>query len=783
MQADVHNRRILVIDDEKSIHEAFAKILWHEKEPGDLGDLRAALLGAVQRPAISIEYEIDHAFQGQEGLDMVRAAHQQDRRFALAFVDMRMPPGWDGLETIEHLWQTDPDLQVVICTAYSDYSWEEIVQRLGQTDRLLLLKKPFENAEVWQLACALTEKWKLTQQARATLSHLEDMVEKRTTDYQNANKQLKSEIVERKRAEDALRESEQRYRNVYDTAPLAFVIWDNHCHVTGWNQRAEEMFGWSREEILGRNFFEFLVPEGARPRVQDVVEKIQRGVVESNVTNENLTKNGGTILCRWNHSILYDTAGRAVGAMSLALDITEQRLAEERLHSAAFHDSLTGLPNRASLVERIGRSLARARRQSDFLFAVLFLDLDNFKLVNDSLGHRAGDELLVKVARRLTTFLRSMDTVIRVEEDTTGRLGGDEFVILLEGISKQSDAALVAERLQQQLKTAFDLTGHNVVVSTSIGICVSSSNYSEADHLLRDADTAMYRAKNAGKAQYAVFDHEMHADAMARLQIENDLRNAIDQAEFKLVYQPIVSLPERSIVGFEALLRWDHPTLGRVLPAQFISVAEDTGLIVPLGRWALSEACQQLNRFWAEWPQSPLLTMNVNCSRRQLLDPDLVSEVNRVLTEHGLPAETLNLEITESAIMKDSVALHRMRDLKALGVGLQMDDFGTGYSSLSCLHDFPLDVVKIDRSFSAMMDEDPEYVAIVQAIVTLAHNLHMKVTIEGVETQTQLDQILPLKCDFAQGYLFSKPVEADMLERILTNANGAPELGPQHARV
>ena len=452
----------------------------------------------------------------------------------------------------------------------------------------------------------------------------------------------------------------------------------------------------------------------------------------------------------------------------LEREITVRRQAEDRLRHDAFHDTLTDLPNRAFLMERLESCLERASRQEDYLFAVLFLDIDNFKVINDSLGHNAGDELLVESAERLTACLRGLDIVARVGQDTAARLGGDEFVILLDGLSKPSDAVLVAQRLQKELSVPFKLRGQEVVISASIGIALDQGEHKMAEHLLRDADTAMYRAKVAGKARHEVFDEAMHTQAMARMQLENELRAAIEQGQFQLVYQPIVDLPTQQINSFEALIRWNHPDRGTVPPVEFIPVAEETRLIVPIGRWVLREACRQLQAWNAQLPPERALSISVNVSKREVAEPGFVQEVQRLLQTTGIDGPQLKLEITESVIMDNPEhIIEVLRQLKQLGIELHMDDFGTGLSSLSCLHKFPLDVLKIDRAFVTTMGPNREYAGFVHTIVTLAHSLDMKVTAEGIETPEQLAQLLALDCDYGQGYLFSKPLSATEAEAII----------------
>ena len=427
---------------------------------------------------------------------------------------------------------------------------------------------------------------------------------------------------------------------------------------------------------------------------------------------------------------------------------------KDHFRHAAFHDTLTNLPNRALLAENLKFVIERAKNQEDYQFAVLFLDLDRFKIVNDSLGHTIGDQLLMAMARRLESCIRDMDIV--------ARLGGDEFAILLDGITSGSDATNMARRIQEKLASPFNLSGHEVFTTTSIGIALSSTGYDHPENMLRDADTAMYRAKAQGKACYEVFDKGMHTHAVYLLKMENDLRRALDREEFCVYYQPIVSLETGALAGFEALIRWQHPERGFVNPGDFIPLAEDTGLIVPIGQWILKRACQQLAKWQWQSPANRDLVMSVNLSSKQLAQPDLVNWIGEVLEETNVEAKYLKLEITESAVMDNAeMAVRLLKRLQALGVQLSIDDFGTGYSSLGYLHRFPVNTLKIDRSFVGRIGEAAENIEIVRTIVSLAENMGMDVVAEGVETLSQLTQLRKLNCQFGQGYLFSRPVDAD----------------------
>lgn len=438
-------------------------------------------------------------------------------------------------------------------------------------------------------------------------------------------------------------------------------------------------------------------------------------------------------------------------------DITKRKQIEKQLLHDAFHDSLTGLANRALFMERLDHAIQLTKRREDYTFAVLFLDLDRFKVINDSLGHMTGDQLLIALAQRLQNCLRSSDTF--------ARLGGDEFAILIED---SNNVTQIIERIQQQLKLPFNLTGQEIYATASIGVILNTIGYDHPEALLRDADTAMYRAKAGGKARHEVFDISMHDQAVALLQLENDLQRAVKTCEFQLHYQPIVSLKSNQIIGFEALVRWQHPTRGLISPADFIPIAEDTGLVIPLGWWVLQEACRQLRAWQVKNCTCPPLTISVNLSVKQFAQPNLVEQIIRILHETNLEPCNLNLEITESVLMEapESVAAV-MHQLKALGISLSLDDFGTGYSSLSYLHRFPIDTLKIDRSFISGVGNGSDTWEIVRAIAMMAHALNMDVIAEGVETKEQLAHIKALKCKYAQGYFFSQPVDSATVSELI----------------
>src|SRR6202521_4775401 len=558
-----------------------------------------------------------------------------------------------------------------------------------------------------------------------------------------------------KRAHEALRESEERYALAARGANDGLWDWNLLTHVMYFSPRWKSMLGY-REGEIGDRLEEWLdrIHDSDRERVKDELAAHQKGLTSHFESEQRVLNKDGTF--RWMLSrglAVRDASGKATRMAGSQTDITEGKVT----------DPLTGLPNRLLFIDRLGRLIKHAKRRKDHLFAVLFLDLDGFKMINDSLGHLVGDQLLLAVSNRLERCLRLTDTVARLGETfTMARLGGDEFTVLLDDLKDPGDARLTADRLMNVLTAPFVLGGREVFTSVSIGIALSNSAYENPDDMLRDADTAMYRAKSLGKARYEIFDADMRASLVARLQVETDLRHALERGEFRNFYQPIVALESGRIVGFEALLRWQHPTRGLIAPDQFIHVAEETGLIRELGWWNLREACRQLSD-WKKHSDNYLnFTMNVNLSAKQFLQPNLVEEIRDLMHELEFSPGTLKLEITESTIMIDPTATTKMlRQIKALGILLAIDDFGTGYSSLSYLHRFPIATLKIDRSFISGMGDDGEGMEIARTILPMANNLRLDVVAEGVETIQQVALLKKLECKYGQGYYFSRPLTAE----------------------
>ncbi len=570
------------------------------------------------------------------------------------------------------------------------------------------------------------------------------------------------DVTERRRAEEALRASEERYALAARGANDGLWDWDLDSNRIYYSPRWKAMLGYADEE-LGDSPEEWLsrIHRSDVERVRSAIRAhLEGGSSSFEMEYRIRCRDGGF---RWMLSrglAVRNAEGRAYRMAGSQTDITARKMAEERLMHEAVHDVLTGLPNRALFMDLLARALARSKRRKGYRFAVLFLDLDRFKVINDSLGHVVGDRLLVEIAGCLARCLRP--------EDTVARLGGDEFTVLLEDMNDPSDATRVAERIHQELKAPFILDGHEVYTSVSIGIALSATGYTEPEHLLRDADTAMYRAKAKGKARHEVFDPEMHTRAVHLLQLETELRHALEQRAFRLLYQPIVSLRDGQIHVCEALLRWQHPERGLVAPEEFIQVADEAGLLLPLGEWIVEEACRQAKAWTEYFGADRPVAVSVNFSSRQFGQQDLVRKLREVLSRTGVDPGLLKVEITERVIMDHADSgISTLKELTDLGVEIYIDDFGTGYSSFSILHQFPVAALKVDSSFIRNLQSQAEVKDIVRTIITLAGHLGVEVIAEGVETESQLAFLKKLKCHRVQGSLFCLPEDPGAVARLI----------------
>lgn len=605
-----------------------------------------------------------------------------------------------------------------------------------------------------------------TSLAFLTYSFPVNVASKMEEQIQNLIQTIQLAKAESDRLRAVAQASEQRFRDLLQGVDA--IVWEADAanyQFTFVSQQAEELLGYPIEQwITNANFRTTYIHPDDHEEVVKLYQLATSQLKEQVIEYRAIAADGRVLWLRDLFQVVDNAAGQASLLRGVMVDITKFKHAEDQLRHDAMHDVLTGLPNRALFMHRLGQTIELAKRKQDYLFGVLFLDLDRFKVINDTLGHKVGDQLLIEISRRLEMCIRSCDTV--------ARLGGDEFVILLEDIKNINDATYVAERIQQELALPINLSGQEVFAGTSIGIALSQTGYTRPESLLRDADTAMYHAKSLGRTRYQVFDPTMHTQAVAMLQIESDLKRAIENQDFRLYYQPIVSLTTGRITGFEALIRLWHPERGLVPPAEFLPVAEKIGLIVPINDWVLRKACHQMRLWQLKFPTNSPLTISVNLSSKQFKQSGLVMQIQQALHTTGLDASCLKLEVTESVIIENSPSVNAiLSQLQALGVHLCLDNFGTGYSSLSYLRHFPIDTLKIDHSYITNMsiidDDENSKVHIIQSTIILANKLGIDVIAEGVETKQQLAQLRQMRCKCAQGYFFSKPVNNKAAEALI----------------
>lgn len=563
---------------------------------------------------------------------------------------------------------------------------------------------------------------------------------------------------------DALRESEERFRSAFNYAPIGIGLVSPAGKWLKVNRAMIEILGYSEEEFLASDFHSMTMQDDLGDALIKVHELLKGKIANYQREQRFVHKSGHTVWTSWSVSAASDTKSEQPNLIFQIQDITARKLAEEKLQHEATHDALTGLPNRAFFMSRLSDALEKRREIIDYKVSVLFIDLDRFKYVNDSLGHLIGDDLLKGIAARLTDCLRPADMV--------ARLGGDEFTILVEGRYDINEVNRIAERIQKKFSIAFDLRGHEVYSSASIGILHASEKHKVSEDIMRDADTAMYQAKRAGKARHEVFDEKMHSAAKEILQLETDLRRAVEREEIAVYYQPIYSLATGRIEGVEALARWQHSELGEIPPGKFIPLAEEIGLIDKVSEQVISSACRDIGSLKKDLGEYFPLSMSVNISCRQFAQPVLVKSIKSILDETSFSPRDLKLEITESVFFEHAErAIEMLHELRELGIDIDIDDFGTGYSNLGYLMKLPISKLKIDRSFVAMIDDEGGNDEIVRAIVTLARNLGLKVIAEGIETEAQLEKLKLLECEGGQGYYFAEPMTYEKLREFFFEGN------------
>lgn len=744
------NRRILLADDMPAIHEDFRKVLLAGAASPELDDVEAALFGETAKAA-AVTFTLDSAYQGQEALAKVREALQSEQPYALAFIDMRMPPGWDGVETIEQLWREDPRLQIVICTAYADQTWLEIFDRLDARDRLLVLKKPFDPIEVRQLASALTVKWQMTEDAAFKMNLLEQAVEERTRELSDANiiVQNSPTILYRLRGEP--------------TFPLIYI---SH-NIT--------KFGHDPAGLLANpDWAGVLIEPDDQAKVAAAMARVLEKDAEGASIEYRLRTGDGAL--RWveNRYIpVRDKEGLLVEVEGIVIDITERKAAEEQIALLARTDALTGLANRATFTERLHQAFAAARRGAAS-FAILYLDLDHFKPVNDTLGHPVGDLLLREVAQRLKACTRAFDVV--------ARLGGDEFAVLQGEVSEPANAGALASKIQKELALPYLLNGNDVHVSASIGICPYAAESVSPDAMVVQADLALYRSKDEGRNQYRFHSNDLDQAVLDRVTLGEELRRAIDGDELELYYQPQVELSSGTIVGMEALVRWNHPTRGLLNAGAFIAIAEKTGTIVTLGRWVLNQACRQM-KLWREQGMAPPVVA-INLSLGQLKSGgELVRDVAETIAKWQMAPSELEFDVTEATLAQMTWTHNEvLPQLRELGVRIAIDDFGTEYSSFEYLKTYRVNHLKIAQSMLKKAVNDPASAATVRAIINLARESRIGIIVEGLETEAQRTFLHSTgTATRAQGFYFSEAVVADHASDFLRA--GTMGQNPHHAMV
>jgi PAS domain S-box-containing protein len=742
-EAEAAPMRVLVADDEAGIREAYQDILTPntpQSVDGDkFGAMRAQLFGGDSPPAERPQMEVVCCEQAETAVDAVAQALEAGQPFAVAFLDIRMPPGKDGVWAAEQIRALDPAIEIVISTAFSDVDPQEIAARVPPVEKLLYLQKPFHPHEVRQCAASLGAKW---------------------------------------HGAKSLRKNQARLATAQRIAKFGHWELDPQTGHAWWSRELCNVFGLPVDHCSGpiQTLWSRIHPDD-EPQVQVAMNRAVRERIAKSLEYRIRAADGSELFVR-QEVIATDSEDNNFRVIGAVQDITERKSMEDQIRHLAYFDQLTELPNRSFLTEHLTYVLSQAKRHERTV-ALLYLDLDNFKRINDTFGHSGGDDLLQEVSLRLKTCVRESDLVSHASRaqraaptseagaDTIVRFGGDEFIILLSEVAHVQDAARVARRIIRAMEVPVRFGETDVVVGVSIGIALYPNDGDTEEILLKNADAAMYHAKGSGRNNFQFYKETLNATALERLSLEANLRHAIETDEIVLHYQPKISVSDGTVVGAEALARWQHPELGTVSPGEFIPIAEETGLIVPLGEMVLRSACNQIK----QWEDAGFpMAVSVNMSFRQFRDQSLISRVRQVLAATGISAHLLEIEFTESVLMDDTGASDRLlAELKGLGLSISMDDFGTGYSSLSHLKRLPIDILKIDRSFVSDLLASEDDQAIVTAIIAMAHRMKLSVVAEGVETQEQLDILGHHGCDVIQGFLLSPAVPAGEFESRFLN--------------
>lgn len=729
--------KIIIIDDNPDIHRDFIKILKISKDANSLTDLDETLFG---EPSIKNDknglpaFDIDTASQGEEGIQKIKKALEEGHPYALAFIDVRMPPGIDGIQTIKKIWEFEHEIQVVICTAYSDYSWEETVKTLGVNDNLLILKKPFDVTSVRQLASALTQKWLISKDTKKHTESLNQLVDERT---------------------NSLNQSLALLRATIESSSDGILVLNLQGNVIDYNKQFVVQFNIDANSLKKNKqtyLLNHMLEQMREPKKYMKLYHTNLKTPDSTSIHIIRFKNDRVFEC---YSKPHRIGADIVGRVWSFHEITEQVLLKDKLEYQATHDALTGLPNRSLLLDRMEQGIENAVRNKTKL-AVLFLDLDRFKFVNDSLGHDFGDQLLCNISKKLQSLVRKMDTV--------ARLGGDEFVLMLPFSGSNERIIVIVNKILQLFKNPFILSQHKIKITTSIGISIYPIDGTTVNTLINHADLAMYQAKLHGANQCAFYTEKLNETSEHQIQIEMGLQRALDNNEFFLFYQPQFDIKNQKLISLEALLRWNDPDKGLIMPKEFIPIAEQSGLIIPIGEWVIREACQQVIR----WHQAglPFVKVAVNVATKQLRHYNFPNTVKQILDEIHLEPQYLEIEITENVIVDNEVQKTVIK-LKEIGCAIVLDDFGTGSSSLNSLKQLHIDRLKIDQSFVQNITKSRGDEAIIESIIAISHIMNFKVIAEGIETENQIDFLRKKHCDVIQGFLWSKPLPAEELENTI----------------
>jgi diguanylate cyclase (GGDEF)-like protein/PAS domain S-box-containing protein len=733
--------RILIIDDNEAIHHDFIKILKTSKKSMSLNAISAELFDDETQfeNAFSLsmpEFDFDSALQGLDGIEKVKIALEQGEPYALAFVDICMPPGIDGIQTIKKIWEIDDEIQIVICTAYSDYSWEDTVNSLGVTHNLQVIKKPFDVLAVRQLANALTQKWALSRDTRRHTESLNQLIEQRT---------------------ESLKASLSLLRATIESSSDGILVVDLDGKFIDYNANFIDLWKVPETILDNKNWFNLLNHMRNQLSNPDKffhqIDSHQINVEES-IRLVLKFKNDLIMEC---FSKPHRVNDKTIGRVWSFRDISEQTQLKEKLEHQATHDALTNLPNRLLLADRIEVAIANSLRYES-KFGILFFDLDRFKLINDSISHETGDLLLCSVARRVSSIIR--------KKDTLARLGGDEFVMIISSFESEDDFINIAQKILQSFNTPFLIGNQEIVITASIGISIYPTDGETMNTLLSHADLAMYQAKMKGGNQFSFYSKHFNDLSDHQLQAESEIRHAIANNEFFLVYQPQFDMDKNNLFSVEALIRWNHPKNGIINPLHFIPAAEKSNLIIDVGEWVIREACRQMR----EWLNKglPCVRVAVNVATKQLKSHDFATTVESILKEYELNPDCLEIEITENVIV-DGEIQQMIMQLKKIGVIIVLDDFGTGNSSLNYLKLLKIDRVKIDRSFIANIEKSRGDEVIIEAIIAISKSMSFRVIAEGVETQEQINFLKKRQCDEIQGYLMSKPISATQYELFLND--------------